>query len=267
MTTQPVQLSLAHMDIKTDAHLNDFHAPSFAPILSAIHELIAGNLQELYLFGNAGSGKTHLLFATHKAYLTSKQTAIFISLKDMLDADSQALMGLETFNLIIIDDIHLIAHRRDWQEALFHLINKARRQNRQLIYTATTPPNELEFEILDLVTRLSQTLTLALPDGSNPDDRRALLHAILHQKGWQLPESIFEHFVEEGPHHVGDMLTVLHAIIPYFHYRGRKLPQKLLEEIKNAIKQQSLLVELADLDLELSATDAPTQNLSMTYHF
>lgn len=266
MTRQPIQLSLAHMDIKTDAHLNDFHAPSFAPILSAIQELIAGNLQELYLFGNTGSGKTHLLSATHKAYLTSKQTAIFISLKDMLDTDSQALMGLETFNLIIIDDIHLIAYRRDWQEALFHLINKARRQNRQLIYTATTPPNELEFEILDLITRLSQTLTLALPDGSNPDDRRALLYAILHQKGWQLPETILEYLVEEGPHHVGDMLKVLHAIIPYVHYRGRKMPQKLLEEIKNAIKQQSLLVELADLDLDMP-TDEPNPNLPMTYYF
>lgn len=270
MTTDPVQLSLAHMDIKTDAHLDDFYAPSFAPILSAVNELVAGKLPELYLFGEVGSGKTHLLSAIHKAYLTTRQTAIFVSLQDMLDTDAQALMGLEMFNLIIIDDIHLVAYRRDWQEALFHLINKARRQNRQLIYTATTPPNELEFEVLDLITRLSQTLSLALPDGSNANDRRALLGSILHQKGWQLPESIFEHFVEEGPRHAGDMLKVMHAIIPYVHYRGRKPSQKLVDEIKNAIKQQSLLVELSDLDLDFSPSEtagfAQTDNLSLPYH-
>lgn len=250
MTKLPTQLSLAHMDIKADARLSDFQAPSFRPILSAIQEMLEGKVQELYLFGDVGSGKTHLLTAMHKAYLATQKSAIFISLAEFLHTDPQALSGLEMFRLIIIDDIHLAIRHRDWQEALFHLINRARRQECQLLYSATIPPNELEFELPDLITRLSQAPSFALPNGEHAIDRHALLMAILRQKGWQLPEVIIEHFVAEGPRHAGDMMQVLTAIVPYFSHRGRKLPQKLLDEIKNAITKQSLLVELADLHLD-----------------
>lgn len=268
MSTQPVQLSLAYMDIKTDAKLSDFDAPSFTPILCAVHELIDGKIPELYLIGNTGSGKSHLLSAIHKAYLKTGRSAIFVSLQEIISTDTQALTGLEMFNLILIDDLHLAAQHLDWQEALFHLINRARRQHCQLIYSATAPTNELGFSILDLTTRLSQALTFVLPSGDNDRDRRALLSAILRQKGWQLPDSISDYLVEAGPHHVGDMLKVVSAIVPYVNYRGRKLPQKLLDEIKAIIRQESLLVELADIELDqpFESDDNHTLTLPMTHY-
>lgn len=59
----PIQLSLAHIDIKQDASLDDLKAPSFAPILNAVRELIDGSMRELYIYGDIGTGKTHLLLS------------------------------------------------------------------------------------------------------------------------------------------------------------------------------------------------------------
>lgn len=266
--TTPVQLSLAHIDMKADASLQDFNAPSFAAIVSAAHEFVQGKVRELYFFGNTGSGKTHLLSAIQKAYLSTHDMAIFLSLQEIIGTDVQALTGLEMFNLIIIDDIHLAANHPDWQIALFHLINRARSQKRQLIYSASGIPSELGLSLPDLVTRLSQVLSFGIAGGGSLADRRALLNAILKQKGWQLPESIHEHFVHEGPQYAGDMVAVLTAIAPYFSHRNRgKLPQKLIDEIKNAIKEQSLLVELADIELDNPASpDNHSLDLPMTYY-
>lgn len=244
------QLSLLGLDIKKEASLADFFAPSFTPVLSSVYDLLHAHVSELYLFGEGGTGKTHLLSAIHRQYTQNPDnTAIFLSFKDI--DDTSALFGLEMFSLILLDDIDTIQHQREWQEALFHLINRARTQGCKLIYTADTRPNELELDLPDLTTRLAQVLQFALPNGNEPADRRATLEAILKQKGWQLPESIKSYFVDEGPHLPGDMVTVLTAITPYFQHKKRKLPQKLFDDIKSAIKTQSLLVEIADIDLDL----------------
>lgn len=253
------QLSLQHIDVKQDASLDDFHSSGFIPILSVITELLVGRVRELYFFGDSGSGKSHLLSAIYRRYIETNNTAIFISIAELLQTDTQALLGLEMLNLVMIDDIDLVYGLPDWQEGLFHLINRGRQVGTQFIFTAKVSQGELGFDLPDLTTRLSQVLTFKLPDGMDVEDRRALLASLLRQKGWQLPESIIECFISEGPHHIGDMLQVLNAIIPHFNHRRGKLSAKQLEAIKETIQRQSLLVELTDID-EIEPT---SHNLSL----
>lgn len=247
---QPIQLSLTHIDIKTDADLSDFGASSFAPIVSASREFLQGKVRELYFFGGEGSGKTHLLSAIHKAYLQTHSMAIFVSMQEIVQSDTQALAGLEMFNLIVLDDVHLAAHRPDWQVALFHLINQARSQKRQIIYSASGTPSDIQLTLADLITRLSQALSFALPTNHKPEDRRAILDAILRKKGWILPASIHDYLIAEGPQYPGDMAVVVKTIAPYLMHRRGKYPQKFIDGLKNAIKEKSLMIELADLELE-----------------
>lgn len=260
------QLSLNHIDIKQDASLNDFQSSGFVPILSAVNELIVGRVRELYFFGDSGSGKSHLLSAIHRRYIKTGNTAIFISMTEFLKSDTQALFGLEMLNLVMIDDIHLAYGLSNWQEALFHLINRGRQVGTQFIFTAKMAQGELGFSLPDLTTRLSQILSFELPNGMNIEDRRALLASLLRQKGWQLPDSITECLITEGPHHIGDMLQVLTAIIPHFNHRRGKLSTKQLEAIKQIIKQQSLLIELTDIEPDNFETISQNFSLPMTYH-
>lgn len=244
------QLELIHLEVRQDARLDDFRAPSFYPILAALQKLIDGDVHELFLYGDTSVGKTHFLSAAHSHY-SKKNSAIFVSLGDLLaDADVGALTGLEAFSLIVIDDVHLVGQSYEWQEALFHLINRANAQKSKLLFASRTAPSALGFSFVDLWTRLNRFLSFELPDGSLFEDRQANLKSILRHKGWQIPDEIFAYLLEQGPYRAGDMLTVLNGITPLFNYRYRaKLPQKLLDDIKNAIHTQSLMVELSDLGL------------------
>ncbi|MDO5652313.1 MAG: DnaA/Hda family protein [Moraxella sp.] len=241
------QLSLP-LEIVSDASLHDFHAPGFVPVLNAIEGTLQGQFRELYLFGERGTGKSHLLSAIYTQYNTLQKTAIFLPLAQIIHTDPQALTGLEMFNAVLLDDIQHMIGRRDWQEALFHLINRSFEHNTQLILTANAPLRELGFELLDLSTRLGQMLTVGFPDGSDLADRKALLQSIQRQKGWQFPDSILEHLLNEGPSRTGDILKVLTEISPYFtHLSKSALTKKALEEVKHIINEQSLLLELEDI--------------------
>lgn len=263
MTIHGVQLSLAHMDIQEDALLDDFVGKRFLPILSSAYDLLYDRMREFYVYGVQGSGKSHLMTAIFNAYQQKAGMGIVVSMSQLINTDTQALTGLEMFELIIIDDIHLVAHRLEWQEALFHLINRSRAQNRKLIYTADCPANELPFTLPDLMTRLSQVLSFAIPASQTSEERYELVSSILRKKGWQLPKTVMDELAQAGPQHVGDMLTVISKIVPYFGYKNRwRLSPKMLEQIKEAIKQESLLVELSDLDL----SDSPPENLNLPYY-
>lgn len=260
--THHVQLSLAHIDVQEDARLEDFAGRQFLPILSSAYDLLYDRVREFFVFGAEGSGKSHLMTAIFNAYQEQGGMGIVLSMNQLVGMDTQALMGLEMFELIILDDIHLLGGHQDWQEAVFHLINRSRANNRKLIYTANCPPDELPFALPDLLTRLSQVLNFSLPISQTSEERYALVSSILRKKGWQLPKTVMDELALAGPHHVGDMMTVIGNIVPYFGYKNRwRLSPKMLEQLKIAIKEQSLLVEIADLDVGEHAE----QNLDLPY--
>lgn len=261
-TTHNMQLSLAHIDVQEDARLEDFSGRQFLPIISLVFDLLNDRMRELFVFGADGLGKSHLMTAILNAYQDQGGMGIVLSMQQLVGMDTQALMGLEMFELIIIDDLHLLGASYDWQEAVFHLINRSRANNRKLIYTANCPPDELPFALPDLLTRLSQVLNFALPTNQTSEERYALVSSILRKKGWQLPKTVMDELAMAGPRHIGDMLTVISNIVPYFGYKNRwRLSPKMLDQLKTAIKEQSLLVEIADLDFD----EPLTQNLDLPY--
>lgn len=248
-----IQLTLDNVDIKNSASLNDFALPQYAPILTSSQELIFGALSELYLFGDEGSGKTHLLSAIHQTYLTTYSSqgrlAMFLSIDELLSNDPQMLTGLEQFSLLLIDNLHLLAGHRDWQEALFHLINRMRSRGHKLIYTANTPVRELDFSLLDLITRLSQAPALPMPYGDELHERLAIIELLSQKRGWRLADQVVELLAEVGPHHIGDMLKVLEKIAPQFpKQKYKKFSKRTLDNIKNAISYQSFMIEISDID-------------------
>lgn len=57
-------------------------------------------------------------------------------LKELLNTDVGVLASLESFDLVAIDDLEAIRGNREWQEAIFHLINRSREGQGQLIFAA-----------------------------------------------------------------------------------------------------------------------------------
>ena len=96
--------------------------------------------------------------------------------------------------------LEVLKQRSQWQEALFHLINRSREGQRQLLFAANKPADDLPFQLRDLMTRLAQAPTFKVPTGHDLADRQALLKSILRRRGWQFDDRIIDHLWTDGPH-------------------------------------------------------------------
>ncbi|MPW64552.1 chromosomal replication initiator DnaA [Moraxella catarrhalis] len=247
--TQAIQDSL-NLDIRPEASLEDFQSSSYRLILDAIDKLVQGSLRELFIVGDSGFGKTHLASAIYGHYtsMTSKMV-ISLNLTELIEQDphATALVGLEMFDLIIVDDLQMVRHSYEWQEGLFHLINRLREHQKQILYLADDPARELQIGLLDLHTRLSLAPMLTLPDNDDINDRRILLEIILKKKNWKLPEEIFDYLLEEGPRNAGDINTVLDHIRPLLTRLSRvQIPKKTITEAKQIILHETFVLEIGD---------------------
>ena len=144
------QPSLDNIDIRQDANLEDFVGECYQPLLNAVHQLCSGQMTELFVVGKKGFGKTHLAMAIYDEYTNQGLDVIYISFAELVmgEEDENALSGLEYFDLVILDDVGAISGNDYWQEALFHLINRVRNQQKQLLFLADNPAGELHITLL-----------------------------------------------------------------------------------------------------------------------
>ncbi len=256
-----VQLSL-NLDIKHDASLSDFSGPGWMSIIDAVRQLHVGLIGQLYLFGSPATGKSHLLSAICESFIEMDKTAICLSLDELIHADVDVLSSLENFDLIAIDDLEVLEHSSQWQEALFHLINRSREGQRQLLFAANMPASSLPFKLTDLLTRLAQAPTFKVPNGHNLADRQALMQSILRRRGWQFDERILDYLLNEGPHRIGAMMEVLNYIQPMFSNLGRSnISKAVISDALLTIDEQTLAAELADISIETQGdNDAANQD-------
>lgn len=254
---KPYQPSL-NVDIRQEATLEDFVGECYQPLLNAVYQLCHAQMTELFIVGKKGFGKTHLAMAVYDEYSKQGLDAIYISFTELVlgDYDDNALSELEYFDLVILDDVGAVSQSEYWQEALFHLINRIRKQQKQMLFLADNPAGELNIDLLDLVTRLSLAPTMYLPVIEDLIDRSALVCHMLLRRNWRLPDEILAYLITEGPQNAGDIATVLENISPLLTHLSRvQVPKKIIEEAKRVIERETLLLELSDYTFDDDLTD------------
>jgi DnaA family protein len=116
----------------------------------------------LYVAGNAGAGKTHLLLATCAATDAAGRRAAYLPLQAAAGRLRDALDALEDNDLLALDGLECIAGNRDDEIALFDAHNRARASGTTLVYAAAEQPDALALVLPDLHSRLSQCTRIVL---------------------------------------------------------------------------------------------------------
>lgn len=189
-----------------DARISDFSGPSWSPVIDAVRQLHTGLMNRFYLYGGAGTGKSHLLSAICDSYLEVGKSAIKVSLLELLDAPIEAITSLETYDLVALDDIEAISGVPHWQKAVFHLINSNNEGGGQLVFSSRFAPIELKLELPDLQSRLTQAVSVKVPSGHSHADRQALLRSVLARRGVHFDMQITEYLLLHGPHQTSTLL-------------------------------------------------------------
>ena len=117
----------------------------------------AGTYNPLFIYGNSGLGKTHLMKAIgheiHKnfdckvLYLSSEKFTIDLidSIRDKnQNSESEFRKKYRNVDVLLIDDIQFIAGKTATQEEFFHTFNELYSRNKQIIISSDRPPKEIK---------------------------------------------------------------------------------------------------------------------------
>ena len=157
--------------------------------------------QSLYIHGNSGLGKTHLLHAIANFVIEQKPTErIFITtatefMSEMITAMQEKSIHLfrkkyyELVDILMIDDIHELKNREGTQNEFFHVFNELQRRKKQLVFTSDKDPKEIHGIEDRIRTRLSSALVIEI---QQPDleTRIAILKKKSIDKDIYLPDDV-----------------------------------------------------------------------------
>ena len=138
----------------------------------------------IYIWGSSGCGKSHLL----QAFGNQIESVIYIPLKEPGLAP-EMLEGLESFQMVCIDDIEVIAGKQAWEEAIFHLYNRIKDASGSLVISANQPPGEMPITLKDLKSRLTAMTVFKLQTLSD-NDKQVLLQQKAAAKGFTLGSEV-----------------------------------------------------------------------------
>lgn len=207
---------------RTSARLGDFAAEDHRLLQAALQDLLAQPASLLYLHGEPGSGRSHLLAALCSEAESAGLSAVLLPLAALREESPLLLDGLEGQDLLALDDVDVVAGAADWEEALFHLFNRARAAGSRLVFTAAQVPARSGFGLPDLVSRLSLAplWELGLPDDAG---REAMLAAAAGRRGLIMEPELLRYLVQRGPRSSGRLLALLETLDRQSLVAGRRL--------------------------------------------
>lgn len=138
---------------------------------------------QLYIHGNSGLGKTHLLhalcnyiqkttphnriyFTTANEFMSEMVLAIQSTTGNNNKINEFRRKYTELVDILIIDDIHELKNKTRTQSEFFHIFNELQNKGKQLVFTSDKPPKEIVGIEDRIRTRLSSALLI---DIQQPD--------------------------------------------------------------------------------------------------
>ena len=193
------QLALAISPRPQPAFDNFVPGPN-AEALARVRQLAAGTLDEriVYLWGEAGSGRSHLLAAAARVNRA----------------------------LVVADDVERLAAAE--QHALFVAINEAREGGPAVLAAGDQPPAQLRLRA-DLKSRLAWGLVYQLLPLSDIDKARHL-KALADARGLLLSDDVVAYLLTRLPRDMASLQAVMEVLDRYSLMRQRALTLPLVRE-------------------------------------
>ena len=199
----------------------------------AVAEKPAEHYNPLFIYGDSGLGKTHLLYAiAHQVRQRQPEARIvyikgddftnelIASIREGKNAEFREKYRQST--LLLVDDIQFIAGKKQTQEEFFHTFNTLYESGRQIVLTSDRPPREMTQLEDRLQTRFEWGLMV---DVAPPDFETRL--AIIKNKaallGVQLPDDISSFIAENLTANVRQIEGALNKLLAYRDLLGNQV--------------------------------------------
>lgn len=205
------QLTLG-VGLKDEATFANFIAGKNQQIISELKNSASGKGERvIYFCGASGEGCTHLLHACCHEANQHGLTSVYLPLSNLNDFSPEIFEGLESLDLICIDDLHQIAGRPAWEEAFFHAYNRIHDAGKRLIVAANVVPKALGVVLPDLVSRLAWGIVFQLQSLSDVEKLQVLVMRA-ERRGMSLSEEVGKFILNHCPRHMSTLVAALNTL-------------------------------------------------------
>lgn len=180
------------IEIKADATFGNFvtGGDDNAQLVSMLEKVAEGESEFVYLYGETGTGRSHLLQAFAQRYSECQPQALIAYIPlDNMQLVPDMVEGLAGFDAVCIDGLERCLGDKAWETALFNLYNQLKEQNKTFIIAGMEAPQQLKVGLADLKSRLSAMLIHAIQPLSDVD-KRLLMQKKAEERGLELTEEV-----------------------------------------------------------------------------
>ncbi|CCU79882.1 Chromosomal replication initiator protein DnaA [Halanaerobium saccharolyticum subsp. saccharolyticum DSM 6643] len=224
----------------------------------AVAEAPAKAYNPLFIYGDVGLGKTHLMQAIahfilknnpdYKVVYVSSETftnELINSIKDDSTVDFRD--KYRNIDILLVDDIQFLAGKERTQEEFFHTFNTLHESNRQLIISSDRPPKEIPTLEERLRSRFEWGL---ITDIQKPDleTRIAILRKKADIENLTIPNEVVIYIANKIQSNIRELEGALVKVIAYSSLVDREidvdLAREALKDLVNKKKNESIEVNI-----------------------
>lgn len=210
----------------------------------AVAQNPGGTFNPLFIYGNSGLGKTHLLHAIGNylrqsspelkiKYVTCEQfTNAYIS-SLLSPAKNKSIMEFRdvyrNLDVLMVDDIQFLSKGKEIQEEFFHTINELSSAGKQIVISSDRHPKEMPTLEDRLRTRFVSGL---IHDIGQPDleTRIAILKKKNQLEKYHINDDVINYIAEQIDSNVRELIGKLKEMFLLEKVLGRKLSTADIEE-------------------------------------
>ena len=202
----------------------------------AVAEKPAEGFNPLFIYGESGLGKTHLLYAIAHLMRSRRPESRIVYIKGD-DFTNELVSSIREnrnaefrekyrqADILLVDDIQFIAGKIQTQEEFFHTFNPLYESGKQIVLTSDRPPREMTQLSDRLMSRFESGLMV---DVAPPDFETRL--AIIHNKaallGVKLPDEVMDYIAENVTTNVRQLEGTLNKILAYRDLLGDQVDEE-----------------------------------------
>jgi chromosomal replication initiator protein len=215
----------------------------------------------LYIHGESGLGKTHLLYAiAHRVHQKHpNMSVVYVKgetftnelIQAIREGRNQEFRDKYRFaDVFLMDDVQFVAGRASTQEELFHTFNSLYELKKQIVFTSDRPPKEM----LRLEDRLKTRFEWGLLADIQPPDyetRMAIIKNKAIRMGVDLPETLLQLIAENITANVRQIEGTVNKIMAYQQLMGDSVDKDtVFRAVKDMFKDRSDIVPTADVIID-----------------
>ncbi len=189
----------------------------------------------IYLSGRSGSGKSHLMMAAAAQLKKKGAKVIYVRAETFTQHVVGAIRNAEMrqfraayrhVDALLVDDIEIFARKGATQEELFHTFNALHTEGKQIILSASCPPQDLKLIEPRLVSRFEWGIVIPLQ--MPPKEQMIeILKSRAARANFPLDESLFQFLLDTFGHHTKRLTRALEALQLRAHLNQTPLPLTL----------------------------------------